>query len=107
MIPDDSRKLLLVQRCGPVAARVLQASATATVAAVFERSFYIEADGQFACIGSNCIGDGPLNAIVSETSLSSTLATIVPSQKIALSSHERSAVIQLDALRAVIWRPSI
>lgn len=40
------------------------ASGTGEVKAVFQRSFYVEAGGRYACIGDAALGRGPLNALV-------------------------------------------
>lgn len=47
--------------CGAHALRLLRAEATPRVAAVFERSFYLEAEGALACLGGPGIELGPLN----------------------------------------------
>ncbi len=105
MIPGGSRNLLLVQRCGPVAERVLRTDATATVAAIFERSFYIEVAGHFVCLGSPHIGDGPLNAIVTEAALAHAVARLEPGRSIALSPGAGVEPISIDAKRATVWNP--
>ena len=47
--------------CGSRALATLDSQAPLRVAAVFERSFYLEAAGAFACLGGPEIGLGPLN----------------------------------------------
>jgi len=49
---------------GARAQRFCECRALARVVAVFARSFHLEADGEFVCIGDASIGRGPLNAIV-------------------------------------------
>jgi hypothetical protein len=49
---------------GAHAQRFCEGRAAARVAAVFARSFHLEADGDFVCIGDASIARGPLNAIV-------------------------------------------
>ena len=49
---------------GAQAQRFCKCRASARVVAVFARSFHLEADGDFVCIGDASIGRGPLNAIV-------------------------------------------
>ena len=49
---------------GAHAQRFCERHARARVVAVFARSFHLEADGDFICIGDTSIGSGPLNAIV-------------------------------------------
>ncbi len=46
---------------GPIAARLLDRPAEATVVALFERSFYLETGGQLLCVGSEELPDGPLD----------------------------------------------
>src|SRR5262245_9135448 len=48
---------------GPVAARALREGAAGTVAAVFERSFYLSLGGMFVCMGPHALGAGPLNVL--------------------------------------------
>ena len=52
-----------VSRCGCVARRLLRDGAAGRVAAVFRSSFYLEADGEFACIGNEALDLSPLNLI--------------------------------------------
>jgi len=54
---------LRIERIGTVAARFLAMHRTARVAAAFGRCVYLEADGEFLCLGAG-IGNGPLNAVV-------------------------------------------
>jgi hypothetical protein len=49
---------------GAHAQRFCECRVSARVVAVFARSFHLEADGDFVCIGDASIGRGPLNAIV-------------------------------------------
>ncbi len=49
---------------GARAARLFAAHADWTVAATFERSFYLRSGDAFVCIGDASIGDGPLNALL-------------------------------------------
>ena len=49
---------------GAHAQRFCECRASARLVAVFARSFHLEADGDFVCIGDASIGRGPLNAIV-------------------------------------------
>lgn len=46
---------------GTVAAKALQVSSAGRVAAVFERSLYVELDGAWLCFGPTALGPGPLN----------------------------------------------
>ena len=46
------------------AARETLAAGGGEVCAVFRRSFYVRANGKYACIGDASLGHGPLNALV-------------------------------------------
>jgi hypothetical protein len=53
-----------ILRAGVLARYLCRRGASAEVAAVFERSFYLRAGGAFVCIGEPSIGNGPLTLIV-------------------------------------------
>ncbi|MDH3691618.1 MAG: DUF2877 domain-containing protein [Gammaproteobacteria bacterium] len=61
---------LSIQSFGPHCHRALQQGALGRVAAVFERSIYLEFPEGFVCIGPAVMGDGPLNAIVAQYDIS-------------------------------------
>ena len=48
---------------GRIAWRAMREGARGRVRAVFERSFYIDLDGQWTCVGPPRLGAGPLNAL--------------------------------------------
>ncbi len=50
--------------CGEAALLILRSDAPCRVAAVFERSFYLQAGGAMACLGNPAIDLGPLNGIL-------------------------------------------
>ena len=52
-----------VSHCGCIAQRLLRDGAAGRTAAVFRSSFYLEADGEFACIGNETLDLSPLNLI--------------------------------------------
>ena len=56
--------VLSLGSCGAHALRLLRAESPLRVAAVFERSFYLESAGAFACLGGPRIELGPLNAVL-------------------------------------------
>ena len=58
------RPVASIAQWGTHAQRFAECRASARVVAVFARSFHLEADGDFVCIGDANIGRGPLNAIV-------------------------------------------
>ena len=59
--PDIFRFSVL--RCGGVARRNLEDGHEGGIAAVFRSSFYLEAGGDFACVGSETVEPSPLNVI--------------------------------------------
>jgi len=61
--PDSHR--FAVTRLGPNADEVLRRTGNGAVVAVFERSFYIELSGAYACVGTTALCPGPLNAATS------------------------------------------
>ena len=48
---------------GRIARRAMRDGARGTVRAVFDRSFYIDLDEQWVCLGPRSLGAGPLNAL--------------------------------------------
>ena len=48
---------------GRIARRAMRDGALGTVRAVFDRSFYVDLDGQWICLGPQTLGAGPLNAL--------------------------------------------
>jgi hypothetical protein len=52
-----------VRRCGAIARRVLDDGREGVVAAVFPSSFYLEAGGEFACLGGETMEPSALNVI--------------------------------------------
>jgi hypothetical protein len=54
------RTEIVVLRSGVLAQAFCRNNARATVEAVFERSFYLRAGGDFVCIGDPDVGNGPL-----------------------------------------------
>ena len=48
---------------GRIARRAMRDGARGTVSAVFDRSFYIDLDEQWVCLGPRSLGAGPLNAL--------------------------------------------
>ena len=85
-----------IMRIGEFAARFLAAHATANIAAVFERSLYLESGGAFVCLGDASIGDGPLNAIM-DGSAATWIATSTPGDTVDI--HD-------GCLHAHTWRAS-
>ncbi len=57
---------IAITSIGARAARLLGTLPDWTIAATFERSFYIRAGDEFICLGDASIGDGPLNALLTD-----------------------------------------
>ncbi len=51
-------------RLGAVAAEIILHAGEIEVAAVFERCFYVSAPGGYLCVGTEALGDGPLNILL-------------------------------------------
>ena len=94
-----------IEGIGEVAARFLAARRSARVAAVFKGCLYLEADGDFMCLGSG-IGNGPLNAVVDIAAGRSWTSLVTPGQLVDIV----DATIQAPAIAAVAraarrWQP--
>lgn len=94
---------------GVLAARAFVGTGTATVLARFDRSFYLDVDGEPITIGDNSLHDGPLNLRLAnryEAGLTTAL-NIEPGQRWKLSSDQlyRSDGLAIDLAKADIWRP--
>jgi Protein of unknown function (DUF2877) len=61
--PAPAGRQAVAAGIGPIAARALRPGARGSVAAVFERSVYVELDSGWACLGAEHLGAGPLNLV--------------------------------------------
>ncbi len=82
--------LVRIGSIGARAAQLLDQHADWTVAATFDRSFYIRCGDEFICIGDERIGNGPLNALLAAGSRLPQLEIGVP--------------LNLDLSTAKIWK---
>ena len=107
--PSDEERELVVACIGGYAADRVQRARGGRVCAVFERSAYVELDGQWICIGSENLGRGPLNAIVaSPHAIGRTLARLVPEQPVRGTwPRFRVANAVVDCTRAARWHPGL
>ena len=104
--PSGAVTTLPVHRIGRTAARMLADTREAVVAAVFERSFYIERAGSFACVGAAAIGDGPLHIIVGGAAMRRLLSVASVGRRARIGNGRlRIDGLELDATQACIWRP--
>jgi Protein of unknown function (DUF2877) len=80
---------------GARAAHLLATRSTWTVAATFERSFYLRSGDAFVCIGARSIGRGPLNGLTSATAGDGR-------PFIKVGPHGKTPIVDLS--HATIWR---
>ncbi len=90
----------------PTSRSICQSIATARVAAVFDRSLYIEADRALVCVGAASIGNGPVNAVINDSGWTSLAALVDPGETVVLSGCGlQGSRWSLDASMASVWRP--
>ena len=108
-LPSDDAAGLIVARIGDFAAGRLQRAREGRVRAVFERSAYVELDGQWICIGGERLGCGPLNALVASASaINRALATLVQDRPLRGKwPRFRTDHTLLDFTRAKRWHPTL
>lgn len=104
----DGRLPYSLEEVGPLAARCLASPAAGRVAAVFQRSFYLELAGDWLCLGTRNLGLGPLNARTSAPAAADWRAAgLRPGQAVTL----RDGWLRLDgglvfsAHAARVWHP--
>ena len=105
---NDSHRLAVTQ-LGPDAGEVLGRSGDGAVVAVFERSFYVKLAGAYACVGTEALCPGPLNAITSAPA-----TTDWPSSGVGVGDRVRlqtygfrvGAHLTFDLRHAARWRPA-
>lgn len=68
MIRSSRSDPIPASRIGSLAFGTLGKAVSGRVAAVFERSFYVDFQGRYVCFGCEDIGDGPLNALLPSSS---------------------------------------
>jgi hypothetical protein len=107
----DASPLIVACVGGLVAAAIASARAgvhAGHLRAVFERSAYIELDGQWFCVGAHDLGRGPLNALVeSRERLREWLVTAKPGADVRGAwPRFRIGEAQLDFSRATRWHPA-
>jgi hypothetical protein len=86
---------------GARAARSLAVPCNWTVAAAFERSFYLRAGDAFVCLGDSSIGDGPLNVRL-DRALRPEVGQSVTTRTSELL-FDNGCAISLSGAR--VWRP--
>ncbi|KAB2851362.1 MAG: DUF2877 domain-containing protein [Hyphomicrobiaceae bacterium] len=97
-----------VLRCGAGCGALL-GHACGRVAAIFERSFYIESHGEFVCVGPRRIGNGPLNAIVGaeDFELLRQAVTLGGTYAVAGDCSARFGKLSLHFSAASRWEPPV
>jgi hypothetical protein len=97
-----------IVRSGIVAREVCRRGGRASVAAVFERSFYLRCGDQFICVGEPAIGNGPLT-LIADTAGSLRLRDLglhagqpaqIDDREIAIGNSVRLIIDQMS-----LWRP--
>ncbi len=99
---------LRVARIGSFAQRFLASRRTASVAALFQRSMYLEAEADIICIGGASIGDGPLNALIDCDEGLDWLSLVGAPGAVATieAGTVRLGALALDTARAITWAPA-
>lgn len=73
---------------------------------MFERSLYVEATGAFLCLGAPAIGDGPINAMLSERDWLALAAVAAVGEHVAFHAGGlRGRRWQIRSDRAEVWQP--
>ncbi|HEY5828348.1 MAG TPA: DUF2877 domain-containing protein [Hyphomicrobiaceae bacterium] len=99
---------LRVEGWGPHARRFATRHCVGRIAAVFERSLHIEANGDFLCLGDASIGRGPLNAFVSTEAWARLGRAVPPVGSTVLVDHRRFRIgpASINIAEAKLWRPA-
>ncbi|MET0606328.1 MAG: DUF2877 domain-containing protein [Beijerinckiaceae bacterium] len=92
-------------RLGPFARRFLDTHRTATVSAVFARSFHIEAGGDAMCVVEGSLGDGALNLVVETDPMSFSDVTAGERCEFDEGGLSVGASLLLDVSHATPWLP--
>jgi len=99
----DVDRSVAVKRAGVVARAVCRRGGRGEVAAVFERSLYLQLGDDFICIGDPAIGDGPTTLIiaarVAELGLRRGQSAFIGNARIAVGD------VLLDLSNCETWRP--
>ena len=101
--------VLRAQSIGAVAVREISQSVSGRIAAVFDRSVYVDLGSQWICIGDATIGNGPVNLSLEPTPYSGVFADLVVDQSVrvcagAVHLGNRPLIIETPAK---IWSPPL
>lgn len=105
--PSGDPRHLIIGSVGGFAVDAIAGTCNGRVSAVFERSAYIDFDGQLLCVGGRELRCGPLNALVeSDDAVAEWLATLKPGEHVGGTWPQfRSTGARLDFGRATRWHP--
>jgi hypothetical protein len=104
---DRTEVVVPILRSGVLAQAFCRDSRTATVEAVFERSFYLRAGSDFVCVGEPDVGNGPLTLIgylrLPDLALQARQPASLSDRHIAIGNSLRLTLDQADAWRPPAW----
>ena len=101
--------MLRAQSIGAVAVREISQSVAGRIAAVFDRSVYVDLGSQWICIGDATVGNGPVNLLLEPTPYSGVFADLVVDQPVrvcagAVHLGKRPLIIETAAK---VWSPPL
>lgn len=99
---------LRAAQIGCVAAQALREGASGTVRAVFERSFYLELNRQWICVGPRALGAGPLNLLCEPESLAVAMTRFVAVDACVVCADRRLRLgpsLEISLTDAAAWMP--
>ena len=101
--------VLRVQSIGAVAVREISQSVSGRIAAVFDRSVYVDLGSQWICFGDATVGNGPVNLSLEPTPYSGVFADLAVDQPVrvcagAVHLGNRPLIIKTAAK---VWSPPL
>jgi hypothetical protein len=93
------------ERTGLLAAKTLKRARQAAVLATFERSFYLDADGDLIAVITEDLPDGPLNLRIAATRMDDLGITMGQRWSISPDSLKSVNGLVIDVAKTKIWRP--
>ncbi len=95
-----------IRHCGVLAGDICRHGGRARVAGVFERSFYLQCDEDFLCVGAPAIGNGPLTLIADFGATRAAAFGLRVGQGADISARQISiGTLRLSLDRCEVWRP--
>jgi hypothetical protein len=105
MLDTVSPTKLRATLIGPVAARSLREASRGTVAAVFDRSFYVSLGGMPICLGPHALGAGPLNVLCDSPVSLGEVGLHVGDPVCVVAGVLRISTVHIDFSHAAPWQP--